>query len=219
VRANSKERRPGRNGMARTVLFLAAAMTPSFALAREGSDSSSGGKVQALARLGEELFNREWAPRDARSPGGDGLGPLYNEKSCIACHHLGAAGGAGPSTKNIMILTVIAERERSHFSTLRESLRDRRNHPSWRRCSRSCGARMNAWRSRPVGDRRHHRRGAPLFRRVRKLPRIDPPVRPSKATLASKRPPASRFTTSAPTPHTATGDLSCSAWERCRRLP
>jgi hypothetical protein len=55
VRPNSKERRPGRNGMARTVLFLAAAMTPSFALAREGSDSSSGGKVQALTRLGEEL--------------------------------------------------------------------------------------------------------------------------------------------------------------------
>jgi CxxC motif-containing protein (DUF1111 family) len=118
VRANSKERRPGRNGMARTVLFLAAAMTPSFALAREGSDSSSGGKVQALARLGEELFNREWAPRDARSPGGDGLGPLYNEKSCIACHHLGAAGGAGPSTKNIMILTVIADRRAREVALL-----------------------------------------------------------------------------------------------------
>src|SRR4051812_25540124 len=48
------------------------------------------------ASPGEELFLRVWEPDDARSHGGDGLGPAYNEKSCVACHSLGAPGGAGP---------------------------------------------------------------------------------------------------------------------------
>ncbi len=36
---------------------------------------------------------------------GDGLGPLYNETSCIACHGLGGPGGAGPESKNVVIMT------------------------------------------------------------------------------------------------------------------
>lgn len=56
---------------------------------------------------GEELFLREWVAGDPRSHGGDGLGPLYNETSCVACHNLGARGGAGPSSKNVEILTLL----------------------------------------------------------------------------------------------------------------
>jgi hypothetical protein len=55
---------------------------------------------------GRELFFREWMPGDARSHGGDGLGPLYNETSCVACHNLGAPGGAGPASKNVEIMTL-----------------------------------------------------------------------------------------------------------------
>ena len=73
-----------------------------------GDDASNRERAHAVARLGEELFNREWVAGDARSPGGDGLGPVYNETSCVACHNLGGAGGAGPSTKNIVILSAIA---------------------------------------------------------------------------------------------------------------
>ena len=45
---------------------------------------------------GRELFLREWLPMDPRSHGGDGLGPMYNDSSCVACHNLGGPGGGGP---------------------------------------------------------------------------------------------------------------------------
>jgi mono/diheme cytochrome c family protein len=54
---------------------------------------------------GRELFEREWLPGDSRTHGGDGLGPVYNDSSCIACHNLGGNGGAGPASKNVDIIT------------------------------------------------------------------------------------------------------------------
>jgi CxxC motif-containing protein (DUF1111 family) len=54
---------------------------------------------------GRELFEREWLPGDSRTHGGDGLGPVYNDSSCIACHNLGGNGGAGPVSKNVDIIT------------------------------------------------------------------------------------------------------------------
>ena len=55
--------------------------------------------------LGAEIFNREWMPNDPRGHGGDGLGPVFNDTSCVACHNSGGAGGAGPVSKNIDILS------------------------------------------------------------------------------------------------------------------
>jgi CxxC motif-containing protein (DUF1111 family) len=55
---------------------------------------------------GRELFLKEWVPGDSRSHGGDGLGPLYNETSCLACHSLGGPGGAGSVSKNVDIVTL-----------------------------------------------------------------------------------------------------------------
>ncbi len=40
-------------------------------------------------KLGRELFERVWVKDDPRSHGGDGLGPVFNGSSCVACHHLG----------------------------------------------------------------------------------------------------------------------------------
>jgi CxxC motif-containing protein (DUF1111 family) len=54
---------------------------------------------------GRELFEREWIPGDARSHGGDGLGPVYNDSSCVACHNLGGTGGGGASSKNVDIIS------------------------------------------------------------------------------------------------------------------
>jgi hypothetical protein len=48
--------------------------------------------------LGRQLFEHKWVPNDSLSPDGDGLGPLYNADSCVACHHLGATGGAGSTS-------------------------------------------------------------------------------------------------------------------------
>jgi CxxC motif-containing protein (DUF1111 family) len=54
---------------------------------------------------GEMLFAKEWMPDDPMSRGGDGLGPVYNDTSCVACHSLGAPGGAGPESKNVVLMT------------------------------------------------------------------------------------------------------------------
>lgn len=54
---------------------------------------------------GAEIFAREWIPGDKRSHGGDGLGPVFNDSSCVACHNQGGVGGAGPASKNVDIVT------------------------------------------------------------------------------------------------------------------
>jgi len=94
-------------------LFLAATSFAPLVLPAWGDDASSGRKSHELVSLGEEIFNREWVPGDARSPAGDGLGPVYNETSCVACHNLGGVGGAGAASKNITILSVVADRRTS----------------------------------------------------------------------------------------------------------
>ena len=56
-------------------------------------------------KRGEMLFTKEWMPDDPLCRGGDGLGPVYNDTSCVACHGLGAPGGAGPESKNVVLVT------------------------------------------------------------------------------------------------------------------
>src|SRR5260370_101541 len=51
--------------------------------------------------VGEALFKHEWEPGDKLSPGGDGLGPVYNAHSCVACHHQGGVGGSGGLEHNV----------------------------------------------------------------------------------------------------------------------
>lgn len=58
----------------------------------------------AVAR-GRELFARQWVRDDPRSQSGDGLGPVYNERSCLNCYDQGGAGGAGTADKNIELIT------------------------------------------------------------------------------------------------------------------
>jgi CxxC motif-containing protein (DUF1111 family) len=65
-------------------------------------------EVARQIELGRELFMREWVPDDRRSHGGDGLGPVYNERSCAGCHHQAGPGGAGSADKNIDIITPVS---------------------------------------------------------------------------------------------------------------
>ena len=61
--------------------------------------------METSLRQGRELFERVWVKDDPRSHGGDGLGPVFNASSCVACHNLGGPGGAGTNDKNIEIVT------------------------------------------------------------------------------------------------------------------
>jgi CxxC motif-containing protein (DUF1111 family) len=55
-------------------------------------------KVQAV---GLTLFRHEWAPKDPLAKG-DGLGPVFNAKSCTECHNQGGVGGGGDNSHNVL---------------------------------------------------------------------------------------------------------------------
>lgn len=55
---------------------------------------------------GRELFEHVWTVDDPLSPEGDGLGPVFNERSCVACHFQGGVGGAGTNAFNVSTFEV-----------------------------------------------------------------------------------------------------------------
>jgi CxxC motif-containing protein (DUF1111 family) len=55
---------------------------------------------------GRKLFERVWLVGDDQQKTDDGLGPLFNERSCVACHSQGGLGGGGPNEKNVELLSV-----------------------------------------------------------------------------------------------------------------
>jgi len=77
--------------------------------ARAGSDDPT--PRSKVIATGRTLFQREWKPNDIRCHNGDGLGPVYNEVSCVACHNLGGSGGGGSNRKNAEIVTSLATPE------------------------------------------------------------------------------------------------------------
>ncbi|MBC7965119.1 MAG: hypothetical protein H7Z17_04255, partial [Fuerstia sp.] len=86
-----------------TTLVVSIVSSATFAAENEKSGPKS--KPASEMANGAELFGREWIPGDSRSHGGDGLGPLFNDSSCVACHNQGGNGGAGPRSKNVDIIT------------------------------------------------------------------------------------------------------------------
>ncbi len=57
--------------------------------------------AEAMA-AGRELFNHEWTSHDPLTSG-DGLGPVFNARSCVECHHQGGSGGGGGVDKNVTV--------------------------------------------------------------------------------------------------------------------
>ena len=94
------ELRAGLSGIVAVGLVVAIAAPLVVAADVDGKKPSR----QAVAQ-GRAIFEREWQPGDSRTHGGDGLGPVFNDSSCVACHNLGGTGGAGSSGKNVDIIT------------------------------------------------------------------------------------------------------------------
>ncbi|MCC7421464.1 MAG: c-type cytochrome [Planctomycetaceae bacterium] len=55
----------------------------------------------SAAEAGKALFLHEFTANDPLCPNGDGLGPVFNAKSCVACHRQGGVGGSGPQDANV----------------------------------------------------------------------------------------------------------------------
>src|SRR5260370_42507582 len=58
-----------------------------------------------MAQAGQVLFTHEWKPKDPLSPDGDGLGPVFNATSCVACHRQGGLGGSSGVEHNVTLFT------------------------------------------------------------------------------------------------------------------
>jgi len=63
----------------------------------------------AAAAKGHELFEHVWTPNDPLAGAGDGLGPVFNASSCLACHRQGGVGGSGSRENNVTAFTVLAQ--------------------------------------------------------------------------------------------------------------
>jgi CxxC motif-containing protein (DUF1111 family) len=60
---------------------------------------------------GLALFEHEWQPHDPMA-GGDGLGPVFNGRSCVACHFQGGVGGGGNNQHNVVSFELLPTKER-----------------------------------------------------------------------------------------------------------
>jgi CxxC motif-containing protein (DUF1111 family) len=60
-----------------------------------------------MSQAGRDLFVHEWTPGDPLAASGDGLGPVFNAKSCAECHKQGGLGGGGPLENNVTTFTQI----------------------------------------------------------------------------------------------------------------
>src|SRR5262245_56189827 len=70
-------------------------------------NSSSSQKLDAaMVDAGRDLFNHEFKPNDQLCNGGDGLGPVFNAVSCVACHRQAGPGGGGGLNNNVTAFSV-----------------------------------------------------------------------------------------------------------------
>jgi CxxC motif-containing protein (DUF1111 family) len=73
-----------------------------------GADQRARETISSELYEGRALFLKSWVPGERSLAGGDGLGPYYNDVSCVACHFQGGSGGAGPNSKNVTLLSAFA---------------------------------------------------------------------------------------------------------------
>ena len=88
-----------RRRVGRLLAFLGVAVVTCYVVPWPSWRGAPSASAEAKAK-GHELFVHEWTPHDPLAHG-DGLGPVFNAASCVACHHQGGAGGAGPGSANV----------------------------------------------------------------------------------------------------------------------
>ena len=86
-------------------LGLAWAATPGLPILWEPRASAEA-KAGGLA-----LFEHEWQVHDPIAQG-DGLGPVFNGKSCVGCHFQGGVGGGGANQHNVVSFELLPTKER-----------------------------------------------------------------------------------------------------------
>lgn len=70
----------------------------------------------AEVSAGRELFEREWSANDPMASG-DGLGPVFNARSCVVCHSQGGTGGGGDASRNAVHFEVLPQPGKNSYIT------------------------------------------------------------------------------------------------------
>src|SRR5262249_31587500 len=65
---------------------------------------------------GREVVEHEWAPNHPLAPG-DGPGPVFNARSCAACHFQGGLGGGGGNEHNVTAFEIHGRHNDPTFHT------------------------------------------------------------------------------------------------------
>lgn len=83
-------------------IVLALVLAPAWKVVeRLGRSGPKAVSAKSVAE-GRILFNHDWTVNDPLTKG-DGLGPVFNATSCLACHNQGGAGGGGPVARNVTV--------------------------------------------------------------------------------------------------------------------
>ena len=98
------------------LLAAASALLITFATERPGAQETTMHRAspglrpdltpehRARARLGKVVFEQVWHPVGHKDTRADGLGPLFNDNSCVACHEGASRGdhpiGRGPQKRS-----------------------------------------------------------------------------------------------------------------------
>ncbi len=135
---------------------------------------------------GHEIFTHKWLTHDRFASRGDGLGPMHNATSCVACHFQGGPGGGGDSMHNVELLSVIPPADARNF----KSQRDFTNtlialHPGFSDGKGSARSNIVLHRFGPEGDYFAFRAEVLGFEEPR--PDTDPARRAVLAVAAAKR--------------------------------
>jgi CxxC motif-containing protein (DUF1111 family) len=75
-----------------------------------------------MVEAGQTLFLHAWQANDPLAAGGDGLGPVYNANSCVACHRQGGVGGAGGLEHNVTTFVYLSDDVAATFGKPREGV-------------------------------------------------------------------------------------------------
>lgn len=73
------------------------------------ADDPAPSDTQTL-ELGRKIFLQDWTKESAQeflAPKADGLGPMFNAVSCVACHFQGTIGGGGPNDNNVQFVSLL----------------------------------------------------------------------------------------------------------------
>src|SRR3954452_6638232 len=98
-------------------VVLALALAPAYKVAEWALRPGPKKVTPQAVAAGAVLFNHEWKANDSLAKG-DGLGPVFNARSCVECHNQGGPGGGGPGSKNVMVDGLIGGRHGTPLSGL-----------------------------------------------------------------------------------------------------